>query len=78
LEKEIHSRSAHDDKTRNHAHVNDHLDPFLAARDPYQGEADAALDGDESEAPRLLEDVKPLRLVTTFLPTTIMDAMKWT
>jgi hypothetical protein len=60
LEEEIHSRSTHNDEAGYHAGVDDHLDPFLAVRNSNQSEANAAFDGDESEAPRLLEDVKPL------------------
>jgi len=70
LEEEIHSRPAHDDETGYHAGVDDHLDPFLAVRNADQGEADAALDRDESEAPWLLEDVKPLLLVSISSRTT--------
>lgn len=64
LKKQIHSRTAHDDETGYHAGVDDHFDPLLAVRDTNQGEADAALDRDESEAPRLLEDVEPLLFVS--------------
>jgi len=70
LEEEIHSRPAHDDETGYHAGVDDHLDPFLAVRDADQGEADAALDRHKSEAPWLLEDVKPLLLVSVSSRTT--------
>ena len=65
LEEEVHSRPAHDDRTRQHAYVDDHLDPFLAACDSNQGKSDAALDRDESEAPRLLENVEPLFVVNS-------------
>jgi len=70
LEEEIHSRPAHDDETGYHAGVDDHLDPFLAVRNSDQGESDAALDRDEGEAPWLLEDVKPLLLVSIPFRTT--------
>ncbi|KAH8627861.1 hypothetical protein IG631_17629 [Alternaria alternata] len=65
LEEEVHSRPAHDDRTRQHAYVDDHLDPFLAACDSNQGKSDAALDSDEGEAPRLLENVEPLVAVNS-------------
>lgn len=60
LEKEIDSCSTHDYKVAEHGQIDDMFDPFLAARNPDQGEANADLDGNESKAPRLLEDVEPL------------------
>jgi len=65
LEKEIYSCATHDDKVAAHGRINGMFDPFLAARNSDQGKANANLDGDKGEAPWLLEDVKPLFLMST-------------
>lgn len=59
LEEQVHAGPTHDDEARRHAGVDYPLNPLLAIGDSNQGETNGALDGDEGEAPRFLEDIEP-------------------
>lgn len=59
LEEEIHAGSTHNNETGRHTGVDHPLDPLLAVGNPDQCEANRALDGDQCEAPWLLEDIEP-------------------
>lgn len=65
LKEQIHSCASHYQCRKTQTYVNDILDPFVAIRNSNQCKANGPLDCDESKAPRLLKNIKPLRTVVS-------------